>query len=134
MALGCTRSNFISEGACFTAPSFTPLQQQAILVYRLAQLYQSAGGVAGYTDAATLWAAANDATCGMTDDQLRAAMIAVLNADPGSGFVIVLGGVTSMTRAEAADVIKCFEKYTESQLKKMEIFMWCAFFGTAQIP
>jgi hypothetical protein len=128
-AIPCTVASYVSAGACFTRSNFSRTEQQAIKVYRLAQLVSGVGGT-DYTTAATLWAAANTATCGMTEDQVFAGMISVLNAAPTMNSSAIFGtSPASLTLATAAAAIACLKEYSPQQLDKMELFLWCSFFG-----
>lgn len=131
-ALACNRSAYIEAGKCFTQPNFTALQQQAIIVYRLAQILANAGGTDYTGNISGLWTAAQSATCGMTEDQLIAGFIGVLNAEPTqSTFISINSAIESLDKADAAAAIVCLKNYSMGQLKIMQMFLFCSFYASA---
>ncbi len=130
MPTTCTRASLLTGGACFTEPNFTSRQQEALFVYMLAKIVDSAASTNYSSDASGTWSGANSLTCGMTKDQLQAGMLAVLNLSLANGtFLLFSLETTAATKAVAAEAIKCFELYSDEQLQKMKVFLFCALFG-----
>lgn len=133
MALACTRSEYITNGTCFTQPNFTRHQQLAILVYRMAQFVDQQIGGESYSAApfTLLLTDSNNATCGLSKDQMIAAEIGIWNADIPNGFTPTAfngSGSAPLTRATAAAAIACLDDFTDDQLEKMRLFLQCSMF------
>ncbi len=123
----CTRAAFLSSGACWTNQYFSHHDQQAIIVYRLAAWADAAGG-SNYlgTLTTTLLTDANDATCGMTNDQMTAALISMLAEAIGSTEALPFtGGVEVLLAANASAAIKCLKNVSNRTLKAMQLYLAC---------
>src|SRR6478736_1667102 len=136
MATACTRSGFTTDGACYTQPQFTRHEQLAILVWRLGLWSDAVTGTAyinGLTGSyGTLLTESNDATCGLTQDQMVAGLIAVMGRAVGSGegMVFANGGVAAPTTITAtATAIQCLNNLTDDQLNKMVLYLICKLVG-----
>jgi hypothetical protein len=129
----CTRADFISLGTCFTQQNFGSHDQMAILVFRLAMFSDSVAGT-GYvtTLTTTLLTDTNNATCGMTDDQIFAAAIGTLFQSVSTGNILLTAsdmtgfGTTPYTdKDEVAVAIACLKNVSTPILKKMVLFLIC---------
>jgi len=143
MATACTRSGFTTDGACYTQPQFTTHEQLAILVLRLA-LWSDAAADSEYINQSsgsygTLLTESNNATCGLTQDQMVAGLIGVLSRAIGNGDALVFGsgnGVPEMGSVTAtATAIQCLKNLTDDQLNKMVLFLSCKLVAViAELP
>jgi len=135
--MACTRADFLSLGACFSQKNFSVHDQQAIMVLRLALISDSVATTT-YASAltTTLLTDSNDATCGMTDDQISAALLGVLWQGVAASFVLFTGTAIPAfgdapnapnyaTKNLIADAIKCLKNVTDRQLKTMQLFLIC---------
>lgn len=136
MATTCTRAALVSGGACFLEPTFSQHQQDALFVYLLAVLADSAdSGSTGYAASPTsLWADANSLTCGMSDDQLDASLLAVFNPSiTVNSYLPFQVEVVAATTAEAVEAVKCLQLYSARQLRAMKVFLFCFLFSKITI-
>jgi len=111
---------------------FSVHEQKAILVYRLAQLVDGLNGVDLYaTDADALWGTANDVTCGLSNDQIRAGFIGIFNSTMPDPISVNPGSSPAeLTAATAASGITCLVNFSDDQLERMQFFLLCTFFSS----
>lgn len=131
--VACTVASFVAAGNCFNGSNWNQTERQALKVYRLAQLvYSLSGGTVDYRTASTLWTAANTSTCGMTDNQVEAAMFGVLNNQFNEAETYTWQSPPApLTLATASAAIACFKEYSMWQLQREELFLWCTLFNLA---
>ncbi len=123
----CTRASFLSSGVCWTNQYFSHHDQQAILVYQMAIWADSVGGATYAANlTGTLLTDANTATCGMTNDQMTAALISMMTeAITGGEVLLFVSNTTLLTQAGAAAAIKCLKNVPNRTLKAMQLYLAC---------
>jgi len=133
MALVCTKTEYVANGACFTQKNFNAHEQRCILVYRMAQFADAILGspnyaVSPYTSLST---DSNSALNGLSRDQLVAAEIGVWNVTLTSGTNLGTLAATkaSLTSDTAATAIACLKNYKEEQIERMRIYLQCYIFA-----
>lgn len=132
MPVNCTRDALVTNGACFTQQNFSYHDQQAIIVYRLAQISDAiTGSMYASTLTSTLLTDANNMTCGMSDDQMVASFISILNTSFSQDWTISfeISAVAAITKAQAATAIACLTNVTDAQLRSMQLLLMCKLFN-----
>lgn len=126
--MACDRATLISQGNCWTQQYFSEQRQNALIVYQLALWADSINGTTYSTTlTSTLLTNANNATCGMTDDQITAAFIGVLLKGIGGGAALTFSnGIDEATVAGKVAAIACLQNLTERQLRTMMLFLFCS--------
>ena len=135
MALTCTRADYVSDGKCFTQKNFSQHEQNAILVYRMAQWVDAQIGTPTYS--VSPYTALNTESTtelnGLTNDQLEAAYFSLWNVNIDANFAPAQfangSAVVPLTAATAATAIACLKNYKPSQLKRMKVFLQCNIFA-----
>jgi len=114
---------------------FNPHQQLAILTWRLAAWSDAVAGTS-YMNSTTgsygaLITDSNDATCGLTQDQMIAALLAIFARGVSNGESISFGQVLSAGNdVPVATSIKCLSNLTDDQLNKAILFLICKIVGS----
>jgi hypothetical protein len=112
----CTKAEFVTGGKCLTESVWSQKEQDALIVYLLADLLKTTGGT-DYTEvlATTLISDAYTQTCGLSKDQREAAFIAIIKAFSGN----------AQTTDQLATEIKCLRSATSLQLEEAKLFLAC---------
>ncbi len=116
----CTRDSLISGAACYREPVISKHDQDARLVYLKVLELQAIGGTDYRSAVNTLFVDANTLSCGFQpgDFDGAAVVIAANNATAA-------GASVPSTRATLADAVKCFENFTDFQLKQAKLLLDC---------
>jgi len=73
-------------------------------------------------------------TCGMTKDQLQASLLSIFNTNmAAASFIQFPVEIVAATKAQAAEAIKCLELYSDEQLEKMKVFLFCFLFSKISV-
>lgn len=121
----CTKSGFTTASNCFGPPNFSQHELNALITYRMAQFYS--GVISTYpANPALLWKDANNATCGMSEQQVNVAVFGTMNSTFIGSESFTIGPAETLTKETAAAAIACYKNYSDEQLKKMQLFLLCS--------
>lgn len=131
MALACTKTEVTTNSKCFRAAVFGTHGQKALESYLWTAIMDSFQGTTYVSDPNALYKLVCAYIGSMTDDQLEAAYISILNVAMPNTVVINSTAVskTALTAAQAATGIKCWRHFNERQLKEIKVYALCYIFG-----
>jgi len=127
MAVTCTRSDLAELGKCYTLNQFSELEQQAILVWRLASWADGVGGSTyATTMTTTLMTDAALVTGAIDFAQMNAALIGLMSDGFDSASVLnFAAGVSAGSSAGAVEAIKCLKGVDLKTLKSLQFYLAC---------
>jgi len=116
----CTRDNLISGAACYREPVVNKHDAQARLVYFKVLQLQAIGGTDYRAAVNTLFVDANTLTCGFQPSDFDGAKLVIAANNATSA-----GASVPSTRATLADAAKCYESFSDFQLKQANVLLDC---------
>lgn len=131
MALSCTKSEAVTNGACFTASIFGTAGQKRLESLLWATIMDAFLGTSYVSNPDALYLLVKAYAGSMTDDQLQAALLGVLNVAMPNTTVLpsTINSKTAYTAATAMAAAAKWQRFNDRQLTEIKVYALCNIFG-----